>query len=211
MYKNQSWEAAAAAERTKMSRIFVIIGKCSVGKDTIYRHLCRDRSLSLKTIVSYTTRPIRVGEHEGREYHFLSVEEYEKLLKEGRIIEHRTYHTVLGDWHYFTVDDGQIGDEGDYLLIMTLQGYESIREHYGRDRVIPIYIEADDYERLMRYAGRERKQEHPHYDEVCRRYLADEADYPEEEIERLGIDRRFVNDDLNTCVAQIKQFIRENR
>ncbi|MBP5158943.1 MAG: guanylate kinase, partial [Lachnospiraceae bacterium] len=174
-----------------------------------FRHLIRDRSLPLKTIVSYTTRPIRVGERDGREYHFVSVPEFEKLLSEGKIIEHRVYHTVLGDWFYFTVDDGQIKEDGgNYLLIMTLFGYESIREHYGSDRVVPIYIEADDHDRLMRYINRERKQETPHYDEVCRRYLADEADYPEEDIKRLGIERRFVNDDLNKCVESIKEYIK---
>lgn len=194
-----------------MSKIFVIIGKSSTGKDTIYQRIIKDSSLPLKTVVSYTTRPIRAEEKDGREYHFRSVPEFEKMLNDGKIIEYRVYHTVLGDWYYFTADDGQINLEtSDYLLIMTLEGYEHVLNYYGKDNVVPIYIEVDGYDRLSRSLLREKNQKEPHYDEVCRRFLADEADFSEEYIHKLDIDRRFFNNDLDTCVSEVTDFIKRH-
>ena len=58
-----------------MGYIFYIMGKSSSGKDTLYRKINEGKKLGLKNIISYTTRPIRKGEMEGREYHFVSVDE----------------------------------------------------------------------------------------------------------------------------------------
>ena len=53
-----------------MGKIFYIMGKSSSGKDSIYRMLEEDQELGLKRLVIYTTRPIRDGEKNGREYFF---------------------------------------------------------------------------------------------------------------------------------------------
>ncbi len=187
-----------------MSRIFCIIGKSSTGKDCLFKQLLTAPPVPLKTVVSYTTRPIRSNECDGVEYHFTDIDGFERLRSEGRIIESRCYHTVHGDWYYFTVDDGQItSGEVDYLLIMTLEGFESLRNFYGADRVIPIYIEVEPGERLTRALEREKQQKEPKYAELCRRYLADEADFSDENIARLGITRRFINDDFDRCLSEI--------
>ena len=57
-----------------MGKIFCLMGKSSTGKDTIYKRLLEDQELGLQRIVPYTTRPIREGEQEGVEYHFVSEE-----------------------------------------------------------------------------------------------------------------------------------------
>lgn len=86
-----------------MGRIFCLMGKSSSGKDTLYARL--SEKLHFSTIVPYTTRPIREGEEEGREYHFITEKEVEEFEKQGRIIELRAYNTVHGVWKYLTVDD----------------------------------------------------------------------------------------------------------
>ena len=91
-----------------MGKIYVLMGKSATGKDTVYKRLIGMTELKLQTVVGYTTRPIRRGEKDGREYFFVSIEKWQELLRENKIIESRTYHTVMGDWHYFTADDGQI-------------------------------------------------------------------------------------------------------
>ena len=48
------------------------MGKSSSGKDTIYKKLIQNKNLALKEIIPYTTRPIRVGEQDGVEYHFVT-------------------------------------------------------------------------------------------------------------------------------------------
>jgi len=191
-----------------MSKIYFLMGKSSSGKDTIYNRLMSDDSVNLKTIVGYTTRPMRDMETEGKEYHFVSEEEMRKLEAEGKLIELRGYNTVHGMWYYFTVEDGQI-DNGadDYLFIGTLESYEKVREYYGADRVVPIYICVDDGVRLMRALNREMKNESPKYAEMCRRFLTDEKDFSEENLERLDIKKRFINDDIEVCIAEIKEYI----
>ena len=52
-----------------MNEIVFIMGKSASGKDRIYRELSEDKALGLNKITMYTTRPLRSGEAEGREYH----------------------------------------------------------------------------------------------------------------------------------------------
>lgn len=115
-----------------MGKIFYVMGKSASGKDTIYKEL-RERIPELKTVVLYTTRPIRDGETEGVEYHFTTVKRLDDFRREKRLIEERTYQTVYGPWSYFTVDDGQIclDDRDSYLMIGTLESYEKMREYFG--------------------------------------------------------------------------------
>lgn len=191
-----------------MGKIFYLMGKSSSGKDTIYKKLMDDHDLALKNIVLYTTRPIRSGEQEGVEYHFVTDEDLHALSKQGRVIENRTYHTCLGDWSYFTVDDENVDLLKDsYLMIGTIESFVKTREYYGCEQVVPVMIELDDGIRLTRALEREKAQSEPKYSEMCRRFLADEADFSEEKKQQAGIISCFVNEDLNTCLSQIKEYI----
>ena len=187
-----------------MAKIFVLMGKSSTGKDTVYKRL-RESSLEFKNVVIYTTRPMRQGETEGVEYHFVSEETRDNYCQTGKVIERRDYNTVYGMWSYFTVDDGQIDVAGDskYLVIGTLESYEKFVDYYGKEIVVPIYIEVDDRTRIHRAIEREDMQEIPKYSEMCRRFLADEKDISEELLVKCGIDRRFANYDLDACVEEI--------
>ncbi|MGI5982650.1 MAG: guanylate kinase [Sakamotonia sp.] len=187
-----------------MGRIFYIMGKSATGKDTVFKELLK-RKPELTTVVPYTTRPIREGETDGVEYFFTSPEKLEELKNSGKIVELRTYETVLGPWSYFTMDDGQfdIHGEGDCLMIGTLESYEKMRRYYGNGALVPVYIEVPDGIRLLRAVRREEKQKAPNYREVCRRYLADEDDFSEEILSRLRIGKRFANTDLEACLEEI--------
>lgn len=190
-----------------MGKIYYIIGKSSSGKDTIFKELLA-RIPQLKRVVPYTTRPVREGEENGVEYFFTDEEQVQKLEQAGRIIELRAYDTACGVWKYFTADDGQIDLEaGNYLMIGTLEAYEKMIEYYGAEKIIPLYIEVEDGERLSRALARERQQAQPKYKELCRRFLADEEDFSEEKLGRLGIDRRFCNEDIEHCLGEITEVI----
>lgn len=187
-----------------MYKLFIIMGKSSTGKDTIYKKLLEAEELNLKTAVMYTTRPIRKSEEDGVEYHFVDEKTLYELERQNKIIEHRAYETIHGTWHYFTVNDGQIDlDKANYLMIGTLETYEQISEYFGKDRVLPIYLEIEDGVRLMRALKREQKQEIPKYAEMCRRYLADEEDFSEENLIKLGITKRYQNNDINICLYEV--------
>ena len=187
-----------------MGKIYCLMGKSSSGKDTIYKKLLKELPDRFKTIVPYTTRPIRSGEKDGVEYYFRTVPEYKSLLEDGKIIESRVYHTIHGDWYYFTADDGQINlSENDYILIMTPEGCAGLKKYFGDDKVLPIYIEVEDGLRLYRAVERERSQKSPKYAELCRRYLADEKDFSEDNLNAIGVKKRYNNIDLETCVREI--------
>lgn len=191
-----------------MGRIFCVMGKSSTGKDTIYKKLLEDSKLGLKKIVLYTTRPIREGETHSVEYYFTTVEELENMKKENKIVECRSYNTIHGIWHYFTVKDEQINlEENNYLIIGTLESYLKTKEYFGNDKVLPIYIDIDDGERLSRALNRERAQKEPKYEELCRRFLADSADFSSEKLETAGINKTFCNDDLQRCIDEIAEYI----
>ena len=191
-----------------MSNIYYLMGKSSSGKDTIYKRI-KELHPELKTVTIYTTRPIREGEKNGKEYYFVNEEKLQQLLDDGKVIELRTYDTVHGPWNYFTVDDGQFDqDTADYLMIGTLESYQKMREYFGEERIVPLYIEVEDGERLMRALTRERMQKEPKYAEMCRRFLADEEDFSEENIYRAGIRKRFENENLDICVEEIVKYIK---
>ena len=187
-----------------MGRIYFLMGKSASGQDTVYKLLMEEVKSGLKKFVIYTTRPIRDGEKDGVEYHFVTDEDLCRLEAEGKVIEKRVYKTVAGPWTYFTADDGQIDlKSGNYLTIGTLESYEKLKAYFGEESVFPIYIYLDDGERLKRAVERERRQENPNYRELCRRFLADEEDFKEENLLRYGIKKRYENTDLETCLKQI--------
>ncbi len=195
-----------------MGSIYCIMGKSSSGKDTIFKLLLERNDINLKTIVSYTTRPIRSNEKPGEEYNFVDTDEKKRLVDSGKVIELREYNTVHGPWAYFTVDDGTIDLENhDYLIIGTVESFVKIRDYYGADKVKPIYIEVDDGVRLSRALERERAQENPKYEEMCRRFLADQLDFSQENLDKAGIKNIFNNDeDSRITCDKIAAFINGN-
>lgn len=195
-----------------MGKIFCLMGKSSSGKDTIYKRLMEDRKLNLKRMVPYTTRPIREGEQEGVEYHFVSEEELLKLQKAGRVVELRAYDTVHGVWKYFTVCEEHMDlEEDSYGIIGTLESWHAMCEYFGRDKMVSVYIEVEDGVRLERALMRERSQMYPKYTELCRRFLADTEDFSDENLKKEGIERKFQNIDLEACLSEIKFFIQKEK
>ena len=194
-----------------MGRLFYIIGKSSTGKDTIFQSLLENEELELKSLVLYTTRPMRAGETPGVQYHFTDEAGLLRLEAEGRVIELRAYQTVHGVWKYFTADTEATDlQRHNYITVGVLESFQAVRKYYGADRVVPIYIEVEDGERLQRALDRERAQEQPRYAELCRRFLADSEDFSEERIQAAGIEKRFCNRDLKECIEEITSFIRSS-
>lgn len=191
-----------------MAKIFFVLGKSCSGKDTIFQHLKKDKKLNLITVTGYTTRPMREGETDGEEYFFVDRDKFTELKQQGKVIECRDYNTVHGVWSYFTVDDGQINlAKGNYIYIGTLESYKKMVEYYGSDMVVPLYIQVETGERLQRAVSRERSQKEPKYAELCRRFLADEEDFKEENIIEAGIRKRYDNIVLENCIAEIVKTI----
>jgi len=193
-----------------MSKLFLIMGKSASGKDTLYKDIVARFGDGLGTVVPYTTRPIREGEQEGVEYHFITESEMKAMDEAGKVIEKRCYQTVYGPWYYLTADDGQIDlSRRSSILIVTPAAYGKLRDYFGAEQVVPLYVETEDGLRLARALKRERAQKNPKYEEMCRRFLADAEDFSEEKLRELGIDRRFVNNQYDRVLNELCDVIRK--
>jgi len=192
--------------------LYVMMGKSATGKDTIYSRLLRRKNLGLKKIVPYTTRPKRKGEIDGQEYHFVDETVMNKLKDSDKIIEYRCYKTIHGDWYYFTADDyDDVKDTNTrYIIIGTLEAYIKLRDYYGTDYVVPIYVYVNDFERMKRSLAREKRQSSPSVAEVCRRFLADENDFSDVLLQAAKIDVMFENINIDTCVDSISYMIEQS-
>lgn len=196
-----------------MGHIFYIMGMSASGKDSVFRALAADPELGLRTVVMYTTRPMREGEQDGREYFFRDEAFLAAKQAEGIVIESRTYETVCGPWSYFTLDDGQIDLENHrYLMIGTPESYLATKKYFERQKktpLVPLYIHVEDGERLIRAIGRERLQKQPNYAEICRRFLADAEDFSAEVLDACGIEKVYENQVLEECIRELKKKIAE--
>ena len=185
------------------------MGKSASGKDTIYKKI-KEQLIDFKNIVIYTTRPIREGEKNGVEYFFVNDTDVENLQKQGKVIELREYNTVHGIWKYFTVDDGQFDTEAHVIAIGTLESYVKLKEYFGEEKIVPIYVEVEDGIRLERALAREREQKQPKYEEMCRRFLADAEDFSSAKLKAAGVEKAFSNIDMGQCIDEIMLCIKEN-
>ena len=196
-----------------MSAIFFLMGKSTSGKDSLSKMLEESKEFSLHPVILYTTRPMRDGEQEGREYHFCSESELEGFRKEGRVVEERVYHTVHGDWYYFTLADESMEKDlkngQNYLAIGTLEAYNAYKKYFGEDLVIPLYISVDDDIRLIRSIERERMRSKPDYKEMCRRFIADSEDFSDEKLAAAGVTKTLYNNaGIEECLEEIEEYMR---
>lgn len=191
-------------------QIIYIMGKSSAGKDTIYKKL--KEILDVDSYVLYTTRPMRKGEQEGIDYNYIT----EDILKnlEEKVIESRTYNTVYGPWTYATILDNQFNSDKDLIMTGTLESYNKVKEYFLNDKekkILPIYIEVEDGIRLERALKREKEQDNPKYEEMCRRFISDSKDFSEENIINAGITKRFYNIDIEQCISEIIKYIEDEK
>lgn len=188
--------------------LFFIIGRSSVGKDTIFRRL-REMDPSLKEATPCTTRPMREGEREGVEYFFVTDEQFLKDKEEGKILEYRQYPSSHGIWTYYTRFSAVQG-EGDYIISGSIDMFNKVYDVLG-DCVIPIYIKLPEVSLIERALAREKSRgEGADIVEMCRRFLQESKDYENYNFNgRIKVE--FVNDDLAVCVEEIYNYINELR
>ncbi len=133
----------------KDARIIVISGPSGAGKSTVVRQLIEDCPLPLKLSVSATTRPPRQGEVDGKDYFFLSQEEFERKRDEGAFLEFKEVYG-RGFWY------GTIGEfvetglaEGKWMILeIDVQGALTIFQR--RSDIISFFVHPGSMEELER-------------------------------------------------------------
>jgi guanylate kinase len=179
-----------------VARVFVITGPSGVGKGTLIRALM-ERLPQLELSVSATTRVARPGEQDGRDYHFLTLEEFERRVQAGEFVEHadyagRRYGTLRGEL------DGRVRAGVPVVLEIEVQGARQVRA--AMPEALQVFIAPPSLEALRT------------------RLIARGADGPEEVERRLRVARQelqaqaefahvVVNDRLEDALEQLTEIV----
>lgn len=194
------------------NKIIYILGKSGSGKNTIYTLLFGNLSIKipLRPITMCTTRPKRNGEKNGVDYFFVSDSDFENDKRNNEIIEYREYNAVYGKCIYYTKNSLINLKESNYIGIGTPKSFKDLENAYGKEKMIPIYIDTiNDYSRLLRCIKRERQNKNQNYKEICRRFLADEEDFSDNILSDIN---PFVsiNQSQVECAMEIYNYLKQN-
>lgn len=207
-----------------MDKIFFIMGKSGSGKSKLFSDL-GIYFKSFKKILCHTTRDRRYGEVDRVDYYFDSEDTLDKYKENDDIIELRTYHTVSGDKHYYTLENELYDNSFNYgLMVVTPDMLELIYDNTMKKypdfefeyKFIGIYLDVKDNDLLIRSINRESLNVLPRYDEICRRYLADK-----EVFDRININKiitkcdcpvlyNIQNNNYNECLSAAIKVILES-
>jgi guanylate kinase len=178
--------------------VFVITGTSGAGKGTLVKQLL-ERLPELELAVSATTREQRPGEVDGREYWFLSHEEFGRRLERGEFLEHIDF-----PWGQRS---GTLWSELDRISaagrapLLELETYGAL---VVRDEVpgsVTIFVKApsfDELERRLRERATESAGEIGERLELARKQLAQEGEF----------DHVVVNDDVERATAELVEIVR---
>jgi guanylate kinase len=169
--------------------VLVVTGPSGVGKGTLIRRLL-ERRPDYRLSVSATTRKPRQGEVEGRDYHFLSEQEFERRLAAGDFLEHALY---AGN-HYGTLKAEVDRTPGNLVLEIEVEGARQVRQALPEATQVFIAPPSDE---TLRQRLEGRMTDAP---EVIERRLARAK---EELAARQEFKRVIVNDDLDRAVEEL--------
>lgn len=150
-------------------KVLALFGESGAGKDTIQHWLEWYLKDAIHGIVSYTTRPRRSYEVEGRDYYFISKDKFFEQLNDNKILE----YTCFNDWYYGT-SINELQKDKINIGVFNPQGVRSLLSHSDTIDVLPVWIKTNNKQRLLRSLKREI---YPNCTEICRRFLADQKDF----------------------------------
>jgi guanylate kinase len=140
--------SSLSSSTAKPRLVFVVTGPSGAGKGTLIRRLV-ERQPELEVAVSATTRPKRDGEVDGREYWFLSEEEFLRRVEAGGFLEHVEY--VGGRYGTLASELDRIADEGR-ICVLELEIEGALRVQEEVEGSVTLFIAADvpELERRLR-------------------------------------------------------------
>jgi guanylate kinase len=178
--------------------LIIVSGPSGSGKSTLIRRVLDDPPYPLRLAVSATTRPPRPGEEDGKHYHFISAEEFQRRLDAGEFLEHYRVH---GHHEYGTpraeVDPWRERGYG-VILDIDVHGFEQVRRVHPD--CVSIFVDLprwEMYEERLRRRGTETEAGIARRLATARRELERQGEY----------EHVVINDDLNTAAAQFRQII----
>lgn len=190
--------------------IIILCGKSGAGKDRIMKDFIK--LVDSEPITSYTTRPMRFGEVDGIEYHFVSKDMFYYLSERNFFSDVRQYNTLVGGkqdtWYY---GSPTVNPKSKlYVTILDLQGAEEYIKFYGKQNCFVVYVNVSDEERERR--ARERGS----FDktEWDRRLADDNVKFAKEKVDKIAdiiLDNEDSNYDPNKLIGGIGSEVRFSR
>lgn len=181
----------------RIGTLFVLSAPSGAGKSTVAEKVLA-ATPRLSRSISHTTRPIRNGEVDGVDYHFVTKGDFEAMVERGEFIEWAEVHGNLYGTAYSNIDDIVLKRHDDLLLVIDVQGAASLREK-GMERVTVFLTPPSMDELKKRLSGRGSDSE-----EAVRVRLAN-AKYEMAEMDKF--DYTVINDDLSTAVDEVRSII----
>ncbi|OCC15039.1 Guanylate kinase [Dissulfuribacter thermophilus] len=180
--------------------VFVVSAPSGAGKTTILKRVLKELN-NVAFSVSHTTRPPRVGEVDGVDYHFVSKGEFQKLIEKGAFLEWAKVHSDLYGTSRSAVENA-LAQGIDVILDVDVQGARSIRSSYNGG--VYVFIAPPSMEELKRrLEGRGTETEES---------LALRLENARRELEAMDeYDFIIVNDELDLAVSYMKAIIMSNR
>lgn len=173
--------------------IYAVLGKSASGKTTIVNEV--KNLTGIKSIVTTTTRPKRQKEVDGVDYHFVSDEEFNKLVEDKKMI---AIFVAENNWKYgINLDNFNIAESN--LVVIEPRGYDDLMTKFGKENIFGIYIKVKDSERLYRLHKRGDDEK-----EMKRRFLTDQIDF--ENIE-LKVDKVIENTNFKNSIKSFLETI----
>ena len=149
--------------------IIVLVGKTASGKTTVANELCKHHGY--KRIITYTTRPMRVNEVQDVDYHFISDEQFNKMVKNNEFTEYKRYNTAHGVWSYGSVVTVQQAVSDDcYVIILTPQGLRDLSKKISR--YVAFYLNVNFKTQLERLKKRGDEEQ-----QIIKRLINDAKDF----------------------------------
>ena len=182
----------------KDNQIIVLCGFSSVGKDSIAEIL--NKEYGYNYTISTTTRPMRNYESQRNPYIFTTNKEFEKLIKENKLIEYRSYNTLVNNcpatW-YYGIEKKELLEDRAYVTVVDILGMRELKKQYP-NRVKTFFIQVDDNIRKQRCIQR------GNFDETeWNRRLQDDKQKFSPEVINKEFDFIISNIDLNKTVKEI--------
>ncbi|MEO8430858.1 MAG: guanylate kinase [Acidobacteriota bacterium] len=182
--------------------LFIVSSPSGGGKTTLIRRLLDDPpGAPLHFSVSHTTRPLRAGEEDGREYHFVPVEEFQKMVQRDEFLEHNEVHdNIYGTSKAEVLPRLAAGE--DVILDIDVQGARDLRRAYSD--AVAIFIAPSsqpELQKRLRLRGLDGE-------EVIRKRLINAAREIQEAFEYQYV---IVNDDLDRATSELQSIVRARR
>ena len=172
--------------------IYIITGPSGVGKNTIINEL--SNHLDFYFSISHTTRPRRENEVNGKDYYFITEEEFENLIKNDQMIEYEQY----GDFYYGTSKEELSNNSSIIILDLEVNGATKLLEENNNFK--GIFIDIDDYELIKRLKNRGHDESF-----IKKRMKLANLQREKKELYQYHVD----NEDIKTSVNQILDIIYE--